>query len=58
MPREQRLGRDDRSQLDQHLPFEPFRLDRQPAALIVRKAQSFVAQLLSKNPILFLKVVD
>ena len=58
VPGQQRLGRDDRAQLDQHLPSEPFRLDGQPAALVVSEAQSLVAQLFPQHPILFPKVVD
>ena len=45
VPRQQRLGRDDRAQLDQNLPSEPFRFGGQPATLAVGEAQSLLAQL-------------
>jgi len=54
----QRLRRDDRSQLDQHLPSEAFRLGGQLAALVVSEAQSLVAQLLLHDAILFAKIID
>src|SRR5262249_49803748 len=50
MPAQQRLGCDDRAQLDQYLPSQPFRLGGQPATLVVSETQSLVAQLLPQDP--------
>src|SRR5262249_32753014 len=47
MPGQQRLRRDDRAQLDQHLPSHAFCLCGQAPALVVGEAQSLPAQLLS-----------
>jgi hypothetical protein len=58
VPDQQRFGRDDRAQFDQHLPAEPFRLDGQSAALVVSEAQPLVAELFTQDPILFSKVID
>jgi len=40
VPGQQRLWRDDRTQLDQQLPSEPLRLGGQPPALVVSEAES------------------
>ena len=58
MPGQQSFRRDDRAQLDQHLPAQTLGLCSQPTTLIVGEVHPLPAQLLAKNTIFFSKVVD
>ena len=58
MPIQQGLRCDNGGDLGQDLPPQLLGPDRQSSALIVIEAQSALAQLLAKNPILLAKVIN
>ena len=58
MPRQQRVGANDRDDVVEHSPRQSLRLGGQPNALIVGEAQSPRAELLSEHAVFFLEIVD
>src|SRR5208283_3088290 len=58
MPGQQRLRRNDRTQLFKHLPSDPLGLGGQTAAVVVGETQPLPTQLLPQNTILLPKVID
>ena len=58
MPGQQRLRRNDRTQLFKHLPSDSLGLGGQAAAVVVGETQPLPTQLLPQNTILLPKVID
>jgi hypothetical protein len=58
MPSQQRLWRDNGSDLGQNPPPQHFGLNGQSSALMVIEAQSPTTELLAKNPVLLAKVIN
>ena len=58
IPAEDCVGRDDASHLLEHLPTQGLTLHREAAPLVVIQTESSTTELLSKNAVLLLQVVD